>query len=115
MGFEIIAPIQRVSNIAIGECSINGNDRIHFTHGDLASVGITDKSPIAMLSDKMTSRIAIRAARGGEPATIARANKSKSIYWISCSAVLRSLGKTSEKCKGRRPVLKKDDMLTVQL
>jgi len=67
-----------------------------------------------VLYDKGTRRIAIRAARAGEPSLKVRTNKSKTSGAIGVRTPCSTLGVDLTKSKGALKLIEKDDLLIVQ-
>jgi hypothetical protein len=113
VGFELFTPVSRISGINPGICSVNADGRVLIHGHDLRQV--ISGELVAVLLDRSTLRIALRSASDKEPALKLRWNKTKTTASVSLGPALKHMALDIQKVKGRHDVVRKENMLIVQV
>lgn len=113
MGFELFIPkMGPRERLTPGLCSLDKNGALRVLTTELASVGITTK--FVLLLDRATQRVALRNVCGDLEEAAARTVKPKKpVQTFNIGSALKELGlKPADRC-GRREIMRKDNMLTI--
>lgn len=114
MPFELFIPRNRPDMLKSGECSLDMAGNLRIPASDLHRAGIRDRA--AVLVDKTTNRIAVRAPADSDPFLAVKPNKAKTVSCIKVRGALTAIGLAEPgQYKGRRPLMQKDNLLIVQL
>jgi len=119
MSFEAYTPVRGLSlrSIQPGQASLTKSGILTLNAADLKSVMIADKAVI--LTDKSTTRIALRRARDGEFDTMGvrvyGKPKSRTRRITSFKGALVELGIDPVQAAGRYGLMTRDDMLILNL
>lgn len=110
MSFELYTASRRDS-ISPGTCSVNAGGILRIVRADLAAMNINGEA--AILVDRGTQRLALRAPRDGfgEPTSPVRLTKTKTVGRVCLRGALKQIGR--ERIRGRFPLTRKDDLLIV--
>lgn len=113
MAFELFVAAGAKSRVQPGTASIDKTGGVTVRSEDLKSVQITKK--VAVLLDRATSRIALRKPAEGESSVSLQWAKTGVAARVNLKRALASIGQDPKVASGRYEVIRKDNLLIVQV